>query len=73
MTTTVGSQPNAGRASCLDEDAAVNLVGGAAGHEDEAPRPGLDAGGVEVGEPGGAAGGGVGRWRNVQAVQGGQQ
>jgi len=38
-----------GRACRLDEDATVNLIGGAAGHEHEAAGAGLDAGRVEVG------------------------
>ena len=52
-----------GRASCLDENAAVNLVGGAAGHEDEATRAGLDTGGVQVGQPDGVRGVGAGELR----------
>src|SRR5262245_9269448 len=39
------------RASRLDEDTAVDLVNGAGWHEDEATVAGLDAGGVEVGQP----------------------
>jgi len=34
---------HAGRTGCLDEDTAVNLVGGAGGHEHEAVGAGLDA------------------------------
>jgi hypothetical protein len=52
----------------LDEDAAVNLVGGAAGDEHEATGAGLDAGGVKVREPDGADGVGAGGLWNV--VQG---
>src|SRR5262249_50855841 len=39
---------HAGRASRLDEDATVNLIGGATGHEHEAAGAGLDANRVEV-------------------------
>src|SRR5262245_15018655 len=39
---------HAGRASRLDEDATVNLIGGATGHEHEAAGAGLDANRVEA-------------------------
>jgi len=51
---------------------AVLPVNRAAGHEAEQARAGLDAGGVEVGEPDGADGGGVGRGGRVCRPAGGQ-
>src|SRR5262249_19803827 len=57
---------DAGRSGSLD-------VGGAAWHEHEAAGAGLDAGGVEVGEPDGADGGGVDGRRGIEGEQGCQQ
>src|SRR5262245_48005051 len=64
------SPQHARRACRLDEDTAVKLVGGSAGHEHEATGARPDAVGVQVGQPDGADGGSV-RWgRNVGEQQG---